>query len=56
MSPAEIDAIYRTAEAEFNAGEETMLVVPLVLMGLIEDLRRCERLRAEAGAYDQLAD
>lgn len=56
MISAEIDAMYRAAEAEFDQGETAMLVPPLQIMGVIDHLRRCERLRVEAGAYDQLAD
>ena len=56
MTPAEVDAIYRSASAEFEAGEEVMLVTPLGLMGLIDDLRRAQTKIAEAGAYDVLHD
>lgn len=56
MSPHDLDALYRAANAEFDKGEELMLVTPLAIIGLVDDLRRSERLRAEVGAYDQLAD
>lgn len=56
MTGAEIAALYRSAEAEFDKGEEAMLITPIALMGLVEALQRCERQRAESGAYDQLAD
>lgn len=56
MTGAEIEALYRAADDEFNQGETAMLVPPIQIMGLIDQLRRCERQRVEAGAYDQLAD
>lgn len=56
MTPAEIDALHAQAEAEFNANEPAMLIAPLAVIGLIEQLRRCERVRAETESYDQLSD
>lgn len=56
MNDREIEALYRSADQEFNQGEPIMLVPPIQVMALVEQLRRCERQRAEAGMYNQLAD
>lgn len=56
MTPAEIDAILASAEAEFNSGESAMLIAPLALIGLIERLQGCERRLAAVESYDELHD
>lgn len=54
MTPGEIDRLYAEAEAECNANEEAMLVNPLVVIALVDLLRRCERQRREAAQYDMV--
>lgn len=56
MTPAEIDLLYRAADAEFNASETAMLVAPAALLALIDQLHRCERQRYEAGRYDIVSE
>lgn len=56
MTPPEVDAILRTAEEEFARGESVMLITPLAVIGLVEQMRRCEAVIAALDAYDQLHD
>lgn len=52
MTDREIDALLAQAEADFNANEQVMLIAPLAVIGLIEQLRACERKVEAIGSYD----
>lgn len=56
MNAHDLDLLYRAANQEFDKGEELMLVTPLAIIGLVDDLRRSERLRHEAGRYDLVSE
>lgn len=56
MTDEQIAKLEAEASAEFDKGEEAMLVSPLLILGLIEQYRRSERQRHEAARYDQIQE
>lgn len=54
MTDLEMRQLQRDAQRELDALEDTMLVSPLALLGLIERLQRCEQKAEAVGLYDEL--